>query len=186
MTPFPSIETDRLLLTELRATDIPDIVQHASNERISEFTLNLPFPYSEKDAIYWINMAHQGFQKGTNVVFAIRLKPEHPFIGGIGLTIDRRHKRGEIGYWIAEPYWHNGFATEATKALLPYGFDLLDLNKFTASYFTGNPASGKVMRNCGMSKEGELKGHLYKNERFHDVIIYGLTRQQYLEQKHSV
>ena len=72
MNEFPTIETKRLLLTELKAEDIPAIVKHASNKSITDFTLNLPFPYSEKDAIYWRNSANQGFNKGTDVIFGIR------------------------------------------------------------------------------------------------------------------
>ncbi|MGB5820687.1 MAG: GNAT family protein [Saonia sp.] len=176
---FPKIETERLFLTELTSKDIPEIVKHASNKNISDFTLNLPFPYSEKDAIFWINLANQGFKNRTDIIFGIRLKPENKFIGGIGLTVERKFNRAEIGYWIAEPYWRKGYATEATKSIIQYGFENLDLNKFTSSHLAKNPASGKVMKNSGMTKEGELKEHILKQSEYHDLILYGLTKKDY-------
>jgi RimJ/RimL family protein N-acetyltransferase len=179
MEQFPEIETERLFLAELNSSDIPQIVKYAANKNISANTLNLPFPYTDKDAVYWINLANQGFKTGSHLIFGIKLKPEKQFIGGIGLTIDKRFKRAEIGYWIAEPFWNKGFATEATKSVIRFGFEKLDLNKFTSSHFTRNPASGKVMLNCGMIKEGELAEHILKDAVFHSLVLYGLTKKDY-------
>ena len=65
---LPNIETDRLFLTELQAGDIPQIVKYAANKNISDYTLNLPHPYSEKDAVYWVNLSNQGLKNGTNYI----------------------------------------------------------------------------------------------------------------------
>jgi ribosomal-protein-alanine N-acetyltransferase len=177
MNKLPEINTERLILTELKADDIKDIVNYASNKKISDSTLNLPHPYSEKDAIYWINLAHQGLKSRTNYIFAIRLKEESRFIGGIGLGVEKRFNRAEIGYWIAEPFWGKGIATEATKAVIEFGFKDLGLNKLTSSHLSKNPASGKVMQNSGMIKEGVLKKHILKDEIYHDLVVYGITNQ---------
>jgi len=183
MNQLPKIETDRLILTELEAEDIKDIVKYASNKNISDYTLNLPHPYSEKDAIYWINLAHQGLKSGTNYIFAIRLKEISQFVGGIGLTVEKRFNRAEIGYWVAEPFWRKGIATEATKTIIDFGFNELGLNKLTSSHLAENPASGKVMQNSGMIKEGELKEHVLKNTKYQDLILYGITKKQSKKQK---
>ena len=58
---LPQLKTKRLILRELSANDIPTIVKYANSKNISD-TTTLPFPYQEKDAIYWINMAHQGLK----------------------------------------------------------------------------------------------------------------------------
>ncbi len=178
MNQLPEIKTERLILTELKAEDIKDIVKYASNKNISDYTLNLPHPYSEKDAIYWINLAHQGLKSGTSYIFAIRLIGENKFVGGIGLGIEKRFNRAEIGYWIAEPFWRKGIATEATKAIIEFGFNGLGLNKLTSSHLAKNPASGKVMQNSGMKKEGELKEHILKKTEYHDLVLYGITKSE--------
>jgi RimJ/RimL family protein N-acetyltransferase len=177
--PFPHIETARLWLTQLHTGDIPRIVQLAANPRVSDYTLNLPFPYAEKDAIYWLNLAHQGFKNGTHFIFAIRPKPENALIGGIGLTVEQRFNRAEVGYWLGEPYWNQGYATEATAAIIRFGFQSLGLNKVTSSYLGENPASGRVMQKCGMTREGELKEHICKGATYHTLILYGLTKSDY-------
>jgi len=176
MNQLPQIETERLILTELKAADIKDIVRYASNKKISDYTVNLPHPYFEKDAIYWINLANQGLKSGTHYIFAIRLKKDNQFVGGIGLTVEKRFNRAEIGYWIAEPFWRKGFATEATTRIIEFGFDKLELNKLTSSHLTKNPASGKVMQKSGMTQEGELKEHVLKKTEYHDLVLYGITK----------
>lgn len=182
MESFPTLETGRLLLTELKSTDIPMIVKYASNKKISDNTLNIPYPYLERDAIFWINLANQGFQNSTNLIFAIRLKTDRNFIGGMSLSITQQFKRAEIGYWIAEPFWRKGFATEAIQSVIKFGFENLDLNKLTSSHFAKNPISGKVMVNGGMKKEGHLKEHVQKNSEYQDLILYGLTKTDYERQ----
>ena len=177
---FPEIETSRLILSRLKSADVPDIVRFASNKKIFKTTLNLPDPYSEEDAVYWINLANDGFKKGTDLILGIRQKPNLNFIGGIGLRINRRFNRAEIGYWIAVPFWNEGFATEATKAIISYGFQHLNLNKFTSSHFAINPASGKVMSKCGMIEEGKLESHILKGGTYHDLVLYGLTKEMYV------
>jgi RimJ/RimL family protein N-acetyltransferase len=176
---LPKIETERLFLTELKAADIPHIVRYAANKSISDNTLHIPFPYSEKDAVYWIHLANQGLRNNTHFIFAIRLKTGDEFIGGIGLTIEQKFFRAEIGYWIAEPFWNQGYTTEATKAMIEFGFHDLGLNKITSSHFEHNPASGKVMVKCGMTKEGELKEHICKSSVFHTLVLYGLRKAEY-------
>lgn len=69
MEQFPEIVTEKLLLTELKSSDISQIVNYAANKNISANTLNLPYPYTEKDAVYWINLANQGFKNGSHLVF---------------------------------------------------------------------------------------------------------------------
>jgi RimJ/RimL family protein N-acetyltransferase len=185
MKQLPKIETNRLFLNELNAADIPQIVEYAANKNISDYTLNLPFPYSEKDAVYWLNLANQGLKSKTHFIFAIRMKSSNEFIGGIGLTVEQRFFRAEVGYWIAEHFWNNGYTTEATKAIIDFGFAELGLNKITSSHLEKNPASGKVMIKCGMIKEGELKEHVCKNSIFHTLILYGLTKAEHKAERTS-
>lgn len=185
MNNFPKVETKRLFLTKLDTNDIPEIVKHASNKKISDVTHNIPFPYFEKDAIFWINSSIDSYKNGTKYTFAIRLKGDNKFIGKIGLSIDKMHSRAEIGYWLGEKYWNNGFMTEATKSIIKFGFKELGLKKFTSTYLRTNPASGIVMKNIGMTKEGELNNFILKNSEYHDLIFFGLTKEDY-EEQHSV
>ncbi|WP_086009480.1 GNAT family N-acetyltransferase [Nafulsella turpanensis] len=135
MTDFPALNTERLILRSLSFVDIPKIIEYANNARIAEMTLNIPHPYTEKDAVYWINMAYTGFEKRIQYTFGIYLNTTSEFIGGIGLKVDSKFDRGELGYWIAEQFWNNGYASEAVKEIIIYGFENLNLNKIFATHF---------------------------------------------------
>lgn len=176
---IPNLKSKRLRLGELRASDIPKIVAYAGHPTIAEMTLNIPSPYTEKDAIFWLNMAHQGFKQGHQHVFGIFLKEGDQFIGGIGLHVNHSHDNAEVGYWVAEPFWNKGFASEAMALLLEYGFNKLKLHKIYARHLIGNPASGKVMIKNGMIKEGELTDHYKKGNEYRSVKQYRLTKTEY-------
>lgn len=179
MDKFPKIETNRLILGRLSYKDIPKIIEYAGNKKVAETTLNIPHPYEEKDAVFWINSANIGLESKTQYTFGIRTKIEDEFIGGIGLKIDNRFQSAELGYWIAEPYWNKGFASEAVEAILKFGFTELNLNKIFATHLVENQASGKVMTKNGMLKEGELKDHTKKGNLFKSLIQYRLTQNEF-------
>lgn len=180
MNNFPTIQTERLILNQPLHTDVPDIVRYIDHPIIYQNTLNIPRPYFEKDAIIWLGKGLEGFKDGTIHRFAIRLKEDPTFIGAIGLIVDLRHNRAEVGYWIAEPFWNQGYMTEALAVMLRYGFTKVELQKIIATYIPTNVASSKVMEKCGMIKEGELKDHTRKDGVYQTVIQYRLTKDEYL------
>ena len=180
MEEYPEIKTKRLHLGRLHWTDVPKIVEYAGHKDVSKTTLNIPYPYEEKDAIFWINSANQGFESKTQYTFAIRKISSDEFIGGIGLKVNTRFNRAEMGYWVGKPFWNKGYTTEAAGAVLGYGFQTLGLHKIHAAYLEENPASGNVMRKNGMIKEAEMKDHFLKDGRYKNIIQYRLTRDEYL------
>jgi RimJ/RimL family protein N-acetyltransferase len=180
MNAIPSLSTPRLSLGALNPKDIPQIVIYAGDKSIADTTLNIPHPYKEKDAQYWINSAQKGFEKGTQYTFCIRLKSTQEFIGSIGLIVNRNNNNASLGYWIAKPFWNSGFATEATRVILEFGFNTLKLHKIYATHLIENPASGKVMIKNGMIKEGELKDHYKKEGKYRSVIQYRLIKDEFV------
>lgn len=176
---FPRLETERMSLRNIRYTDVPDIVKFAGDKEITDMLRTLPYPYEEKDAIFWINKSNQGFQSGDHYMFAISLKPDDQFMGGIGLHINKADNHAEAGYWIAKPYWGNGYASEALAALIHFGFETLKLHKIYAGHLLDNPASGKVMIKNNMTKEGELVDHINKNGVYKTIAQYRITVNEY-------
>jgi len=176
---FPTLTTERLRLRELSGDDIPQIVEHANNPKIAEMTLSIPYPYQEKDAKWWIDVAKKGFANKDHFIFAICPKSTNTFIGGIGLEIDTPPNSAELGFWIAEPFWNQGYMTEAVLKVLSFGFQERDLTEIQAIHFLNNAASGRVMQKCGMIKEGELKEHVKKGDEYKSVVKYRLTRAEF-------
>ncbi|WP_375561603.1 GNAT family N-acetyltransferase [Bernardetia sp. OM2101] len=178
------LQTERLLLNSLSYKDIPQIIEYAGNPKISDNLINIPFPYFEQDAIFWINSANQDLKTGEAYKFAIRIKKNNKldFIGAVGLLLDKKHNKAELGYWMAEPFWNKGFMSEAVGKVIEFGFETLQLNKIFANHFISNPASGKIMIKNGMVKEAEIKEHFKKGDTYLDIIQYRLTQKEYKNQ----
>lgn len=154
MTDFPELYTDRLKLRKIHIEDIPSLVKYANNRRISDHILNMPYPYQEPDAVFRISYVHQGFKTNTRYVFAIVLKKTDEFIGEISLHLDNQKHIAQLAYWIGEPHWKNGFATEAIKTVLEFGFERLNLVLIFATCEEGNIASVRVLEKNGLQQKG--------------------------------
>jgi RimJ/RimL family protein N-acetyltransferase len=113
------------------------------------------------------------------VTLAVVLADTDSLIGAVGLVLNGAHNSAELGYWIGLPYWNNGYATEAARAVLRYGFQTLGLNRIQARYMTKNPASGRVMEKIGMIREGVLRQSLYRFGEFEDAAMYSILQDEY-------
>lgn len=178
----PQLTTPRLLLRAFAPADVPRLVTLAGNYEVAKNTLNIPHPYGEEDARRWVQITQENYAQQTGYAFAIELRATGEFIGGIGLTLERRFDRAEAGYWLGQPYWGQGLASEALAAVLCFGFEELSLNKIHATHIAENQASGQVMRKNGMVKEGELAQHTKRDGQYHDLWQYRLTRAEYARQ----
>jgi [ribosomal protein S5]-alanine N-acetyltransferase len=176
---FPEIITPRLKLRKVALTDVPLLIEYANNPNVASNVLNMPYPYQPEDAVSWIHSGWQGFKAGEHIIFAITFLQDDQFMGAIGLHPVKRHERAEMGYWLAEPFWGQGIMTEAAQAMLDFGFRQLELHKIFATHFIDNPGSGKVLRNIGMIKEGELKDQYKVKDSFKTVDQYRLTQPEY-------
>ena len=171
---FPILTTNRLILRLPTLADTLDIVKHANNPKIADATATLPYPYHKDDAIFWINMAEEGFENKAIYIFGIEHQAIGKLIGGIGLHLNTTHRQAELGYWLSEMYWNQGLMTEAIASVINFGFEKLDIHKIHAVHFTKNPASGRTMIKNGMVQEGLRRGHVLKGNEFRDIVEYGI------------
>jgi RimJ/RimL family protein N-acetyltransferase len=175
----PTLQTERLILRPFELTDGEDVRRLAGDRAIADTTLQIPHPYEVGMAEEWILTRRPKFEAGEEVVFAIVLRETGELIGAMGLVIEGKFRRAELGYWIGRPYWGNGYCTEAGHAVLEYGFHSLNLNRIHAYHFQRNPASGKVMRKLGMKHEGSSPQHVMKWGAFEDIELYGMIRSEW-------
>ena len=175
----PILQTERLILRPFTVADAGDVQRLAGDPAIASTALNIPHPYEDGVAEKWISGHQEKFHSGELVNFAITLREGDDLIGAIGLTVDQRHVRAELGYWIGSPFWNKGYCTEAVRAVLRYGFEELALNRIFAHHFKRNPASGRVMQKVGMTYEGCLREHVKKGSRFEDIECYGILKSDY-------
>ena len=176
MKKFPTIETERLILSQLEEKDIPFIVEYLQHRIYSDLTSNIPYPYTEDDARFWLKMSKEAFENNIGYTFAIRDKEDH-IIGAVGLH-DQEYDKAELGYWIGISYWNKGYVTEAAKAIVDFGFKELGINKIFATHFPHNPASGRIMEKIGMEQEAILKQHIKKDGEYHDLTMYSIFKDR--------
>lgn len=173
-----TMKTGRLILRPFTIDDATRVQELAGNKDVAKTTLGIPHPYPIEAAEQWIKN-HPKMMKNGVFPFAIVLKAEDILIGTMTIRINDTHKKGELAYWVGKEYWGNGYATEAAKEIVRYGFENLNLNRIWAKAMSKNPASSKVMMNVGMKKEGVLKQDTMKLGVFEDSDIYGLTKSDY-------
>ena len=112
---------------------------------IADTTLNIPHPYKDGIGEEWILTYQPEFENEKEGTCTTILKPIQELIGTIGLTIDKRFNRAELGYWVGKEYRNQSYCTEASKIILKYGFYELGSHRIIATHIIRNPASGKVM-----------------------------------------
>jgi RimJ/RimL family protein N-acetyltransferase len=140
------IETARLVLRAPREADAKAIKSMINDRRIAENTARIPHPYTLKDAKAFIAAA------AGQPLFVITLA-DGRIVGGCGIST-LRADGPEIGYWIGIPYWGNGYATEAARALIDHAFGDLDYEELRAGARVSNPASRRVLEKCGFQWTG--------------------------------
>ena len=176
---LPTLETARLKLRPYSESDIAELIPLIGTREVAATTLRIPYPYTQDDAEAFIEMA----QEPGKIWLATTLRTDGRQIGGVGLRVDEQHQNAELGYWLGVAYWGQGYATEASREMLRYGFQDLGLHRIFASHFGHNPASGNVLRKLGMRHEGCQREHLRKWDRFVDSELYGILRQEWKDRE---
>jgi RimJ/RimL family protein N-acetyltransferase len=180
LTTLPNLETERLRLRPFLMSDAPTVQLMVSAHEIANTTIALPHPYPEDGASTWISTHVLNLEKGI-YPFAIASKKDDVVLGSIGITINRKHNKGELGYWIGVPYWNQGYATEATRRIVKWAFEELKLNRVFGRYLIRNYASGRVMQKAGLKHEGIFIQDILKWNIYEDLGQCGLIQAEYLK-----
>lgn len=179
-TPPPTLTTARLVLRELRPTDAAAVASGAGDPRVAQHLIQVPSPYPVALARNWILHRIDWWSLGRGVTYAIAAASQPgQLLGTVSLRRYVRDRRAELGYWLAAAAWGHGFATEAARAAIDFGFAELALARVYAQVLVGNRASLRVLDKLGMINEGIKRQHICKAQRLHDVVIYGLLRDEW-------
>jgi RimJ/RimL family protein N-acetyltransferase len=109
----------------------------------------------------------------------VRREAPDELIGSVSLRRHARDRRGELGYWLGAESWGQGIATEASQALIEFGFGELGLAKIYAQVLEGNRPSCHVLEKLGMIEEGIRRRHIRKGKRLLDVTLYGILKDEW-------
>jgi len=177
------LRTKRLQLRWITMDDAPRLTELADNWNVARMLARLPHPYPENGAEDWIVTHEEMRARGHGSPYAICLEGE--LIGVVGVEyMEQAHGQGpavELGYWLGEPYWGQGFATEAADAAITIGFADLGVSRLTSGHFEENPASGSVLKKCGFEYSGSSKRHcLARGEDMPSVDLV-MTRDRWID-----
>ena len=185
--PHPTLRTVRLILRPFDEHDAPAMLPLIGDKRIAAMTANIPHPYESHHAQQWLSERCARWADGTGIVFAVctpdAANPRGNLVGAVGLHGDPSQKRLEVGYWIGAPFWGKGYATEAARAVVDFGFRDLGMHRIHAYHFMGNDASGRVLEKAGLKREGVARGYVIKWGVPQDSVLYGLTRPDWEAQQ---
>lgn len=168
------LKLERCTLRPWRAGDEPSLVRHADNRNVSRNHRDrFPYPYTAADAADWIARVSA---QARPTSFAIVV--DGVAVGGIGIELgaDVFRRSAEIGYWLGEPFWGRGIATEALRAMTDYAFQHFDICRLEAGVFDWNPASARVLEKAGYTLEGRARLAVFKDGQLGDRLLYALVR----------
>ena len=177
----PILETKRLVLRELKISDAKDMFEYAHLPEVGPMAGWEPHPnISHTKSV--IQMYHDKKKFGQLGVFAIILKENRKMIGTVELHSYIKGFKAELGYTLNPAYRGFGYATEASKAMLRYGFMDLELRRIEAATYVTNIDSINVLVRLGFRHEGMKKdGYYLYDGTLHDINIYGMTKDEYIE-----
>ena len=147
----PVLVTERLVLRLPHEDDIAELAELADNRRIADMLARMPHPYGEREARAFVAGARERAVAGCT--YAITLADSGAFVGCAGL----HGLRGglELGYWIGEPYWGRGYATETAHTLVDLAFRASAIERLHVSCRVVNAASRRVIHKCGFQYAGQ-------------------------------
>ena len=176
---FAPIETERLRLRPFQTGDAATVRRLAGDWEVARSLPNVPYPYGPEEAAEWIGHTRRGLAAGSEVSLAVTVRDGGELVGAVGLTLSLHGRSAELGYWIGQPYWRRGFATEAAAAILRHGFVELGLRRVTATTLHHNKASVRVLEKLGMRFEREGHREFRSRGSKRPVAVYAITQSQH-------
>ncbi|MHB1597144.1 MAG: GNAT family N-acetyltransferase [Streptosporangiaceae bacterium] len=176
---IPTLQTARLRLRPFGDADAGGLFALHSNAYVLRYW-DAP-PWSDRGrAERFITACRQMAAESTGARLAVDRVGDQAFIGWCGLhRWNQDYRSASLGYCYDDAAWGHGYATEAARMLLRWGFDTLDLNRVQAEVDTRNQASARVLEKLGFLREGTLREDCVVNGEVSDSWIYGLVRRDW-------
>ena len=174
------IETERLILRRFEYTDDDAMLRYwIADEKIQ--SLYSEPVYSTKEEVRELLDKYIGsYVKDDYYRWAIVEKNTGECIGQIAyFLVDNKNNFAEIEYCIGSAFQCKGFATEATKAVIAYGFEKMNLHKVQICTKTINAPSKRVIEKCGFTYEGTLRDYFFMNGEYVGRLFFSILRNEF-------
>ena len=176
---FPVLNTQRLLLRQMTQEDDRCLFEVLSDEATCRY-----LTHNAVNDIAVIQRMIFGmqrfFEEKQRIRWGIAPRQDNSIIGHCGyFDIDNSNSCAEISYCLKSGSWGQGIMTEALDEMLRFGFEDYGLNRIVAKVMKDNAGSVKVLKKLGFVQEGLLRESLYKNGRYHDLMIFSILKSEY-------
>lgn len=177
LAPVPTLTTPRLVLRPMTEADIDAVFAACSNPRLTAYTL-FETHGSRADAEgFFRHYALPNYAQGVAdpLVIAWAHEPGRA-VGCCGIKAGDQPHVQEFGYWVAEPCWNQGVATEAVGRLVAFAFENPAVVRVQARVIAGNAASVRVLEKLGFTHEGTHRSALARRGRCWDLMTFAKVR----------
>jgi len=180
---LPVLETRRLILRKVTLADLDAIFAYSSDEEVTRFLRWGPHTTREQTEAH-LREVLQGYEAGTDGPWGIERREAGRLVGSIHLMeVSVQHRKAEIGFVLARPYWGRGLMTEALARVLEYSFAVAGLNRIEASCLVENRAGMAVLNRAGMRREGILREYSFQKGAFRDFCLYALLQREHADRR---
>jgi RimJ/RimL family protein N-acetyltransferase len=169
------IQGERVVLRPWREGDEAALVRHANSRAVwRNLTDRFPHPYGLDDARRWIALNRKLGDPPANLAIVL----EGEAVGGAGTErkTDLAQRTAEVGYWLGEPFWGRGLASDALRLVTRYAFERFDYERLEAYVLAWNPASCRVLEKAGYTLEGRQRNGAFKDGQLVDTWLYARLR----------
>lgn len=174
------LRTERLRLREFEREDVPVLHRFNLHPALQRFEDGPPVTEYQFYQIVQDIIADQHEDPRRNFYFVIERLADEELIGSIYIAVrDANARQAEIGYMLGVDFWGSGYATEAAKCILDFGFESLALHRIYAEAISENRASVRVLEKLGMQREGLLRDHRWFQNRWWSTCIYALLEDEW-------
>jgi ribosomal-protein-alanine N-acetyltransferase len=175
-----TLETDRLFLREFTSDDWPHVLAYQVDPLYLRYSNSAP--PTEADAQEFVQMFLDWQQEQPRARFqlAMVLKANNRLIGNCGVRVnDPDLREANIGYELNHRHWNQGYATEAARAILAFGFDELKMHRIWSWCVADNLGSVRVLEKIGMRLEGRLREKELIRGRWYDHLLYSILDHEW-------
>lgn len=177
---LPTLETGRLRIRWLTATDVPALFAVFSDPEVVKYW-SRPAMRDQEEAAGLLAEIHALFAEGSLYQWGIAVKADDRVIGTCTLAgVSAEHRRAEIGFALGRAWWGKGYATEAIGALLDFAFETLGLRRIEADVDPQNQRSARCIEQFGFQREGYARERYLIDDAVFDSVLYGLLRREYV------
>jgi RimJ/RimL family protein N-acetyltransferase len=178
------IETERLRLRPFNRGDVDAVFAYRSLPEVAQFLFDEPMSHEECAEAVRARTAQVAFTgEGDKILLALERKDDGHLVGEVSLIWRSvSDQQAELGYILHPEVHGRGYASEAARALLAFGFRDVGLHRIYARCAARNLASARVMTRLGMREEAHFHEHMHVKGRWDEELICAILDRDWAAQ----